>query len=145
MDIRPMTRQDAHVIQAWTYEAPYDFYNQEASAEGLDELMAYRAVHDRALIGFYCLGVYAQVTNDTYVYDDTYTDIGLGMHPDRTGQGHGRQFVRMVMREAAREGKPLRLTVAAFNRRAIHLYEQLGFRHVASFEKKQTCFLVMNQ
>jgi ribosomal protein S18 acetylase RimI-like enzyme len=51
----------------------------------------------------------------------------------------------MVMREAAREGKPLRLTVAAFNRRAIHLYEQLGFRHVASFEKKQTCFLVMNQ
>lgn len=145
MEIRPMTQQDAHTIQAWTYEAPYDFYNQEVSAEGLDELMVYQAVHDGALIGFYCLGTYAQVPNDTYVYEDTHTDIGLGLHPDRTGRGHGRPFVRLVMQEAAREGKPLRLTVAAFNRRAIHLYEQLGFQHVASFEKGETRFLVMSQ
>ncbi|WP_233004861.1 GNAT family N-acetyltransferase [Exiguobacterium aurantiacum] len=145
MDIRPMTQQDARAIQAWTYEAPYDFYNQEASAEGLDELMAYQAVHDEALIGFYCLGTYAQVPNDTYVYDDTCVDLGLGMHPDRTGQGHGRTFVRLVMQEAAHEGKPLRLTVAAFNERAIHLYEQLGFRQVTSFEKGATRFLVMTR
>ncbi|UTT43172.1 GNAT family N-acetyltransferase [Exiguobacterium aurantiacum] len=145
MDIRPMTRQDARAIQAWAYESPYDFYNQDASVEGLDELMAYQAVHDGALIGFYCLGRYAQVPNDTYIYDDAYIDIGIGMHPDRTGRGHGRTFVRLVMREAAREGKPLRLTVAAFNQRAIHLYEQLGFQHVASFERSEIRFLVMTQ
>jgi len=145
MDIRPMTRQDARAIQAWTYESPYDFYNQEASAEGLDELMTYQAVHDDTLIGFYCLGRFAQVPNDTYVYEDTYTDIGLGLHPDRTGRGHGRTFVRLVMREATREGKPLRLTVAAFNERAIHLYERLGFQQVTSFEKGATRFLVMTR
>lgn len=145
MEIRPMTRQDAHAIQTWTYEAPYNFYNQEPSPEGLVELMAYQAVYEENLIGFYCLGTYARVPNETYVYEDTHTDIGLGMHPNRTGQGHGRMFVRLVMQEAAREGKPLRLTVAAFNQRAIHLYEQLGFQHVASFEKGRTRFLVMSQ
>lgn len=143
MNTRPMTRQDAHAIQAWTYEPPYDFYNQEASAEGVDELMSYQAVYDEALIGFFCLGAYAQVPNDTYFYEDDYTDIGLGMHPSRTGQGLGRTFVRFVMHEAAREGKPLRLTVAAFNQRAVHLYEQLGFQQVMSFEKGPTRFLVM--
>ena len=140
-----MTRQDAHAIQTWTYEAPYDFYNQQASAEGLEELMAYQAVHDSTLIGFYCLGTYARVPNDTYVYGDTHTDIGLGLHPERTGQGYGRTFVRLVMQEAAREGKPLRLTVATFNQRAIHLYGQLGFQQVTSFEKGATRFLVMTR
>jgi ribosomal protein S18 acetylase RimI-like enzyme len=67
------------------------------------------------------------------------------MHPDRTGQGNGRTFVQLVMQEAAREGKPLRLTVAAFNERAIHLYERLGFQQVTSFEKGSTRFLVMTR
>lgn len=146
MHIRPMTRQNAHAIQAWAYESPYDFYNQIPSVEGVDELMTYHTVHDDAgLFGFYCLGPYAQVPNSTYAYDDAHLDLGLGMHPDRTGRGHGRSFVRLVMQEAVREGKPLRLTVAAFNKRAIHLYEQLGFQQVTSFEKGATRFLVMTR
>lgn len=143
MDIRLMTQEDAHAIQSWTYEAPYDFYNQVASVEGIDELMTYRTVYDQGLCGFFCLGAYAQVPNETYDYGGKYVDVGLGMHPARTGQGRGRAFVETVMREAGREGRQLRLTVAAFNRRAIHLYGQLGFQQVASFETVVTRFIVM--
>ncbi len=144
MHIRPMTRENARAIQAWTYEAPYDFYNQDPSAEGLDELMTYHAIHDdEGLFGFYCLGPYAQVPNPTYAYDAIHLDIGLGMRPDRTGKGQGRSFVETVLGAAEREEKPLRLTVAAFNERAIHLYEQVGFRQVAAFVKGQTNFIVM--
>lgn len=144
MESYPLTEKDAHVILTWTYEAPYDFYNQQPSIEAFEELMTYRSIHDESgLLGFYCLGVYAQVPNETYTYEGTYSDVGLGMHPARTGQGRGRAFVETVMREAGREGRPLRLTVAAFNRRAIHLYGQLGFQQVASFETAVTHFIVM--
>ncbi|QUE86882.1 GNAT family N-acetyltransferase [Exiguobacterium alkaliphilum] len=144
MNVQPMTEQDARAIQAWTYEAPYDFYNQTPSEAGIKELMAYQAVHETGeLIGFYCLGHYAQVPNDTYTYDDTYIDFGLGMRPDLTGQGHGRRFLETVLVEAKRTGKPVRLTVAAFNGRAVRLYEGVGFRKIASFEKDTTRFLIM--
>ncbi|EPE62163.1 acetyltransferase family protein [Exiguobacterium sp. S17] len=143
MEIRPMTEKDAHAIQAWTYEPPYDFYNQVASAEGINELMTYCAVHNQGLYGFFCLGTYAQVPNATYDYSGTYVDVGLGMHPALTGQGRGRAFVETVIREAEREGRPLRLTVAVFNQRAVRLYGQLGFQQVASFEKGATRFIVM--
>lgn len=144
MKCDPMTEQDAHAIQAWTYEAPYDFYNQTPSQSGLEELMHYQAVHEAGeLIGFYCLGVYAQVPNDTYEYDDVHLDLGLGMRPDLTGQGRGRNFLETVLSEAKRSGKPVRLTVASFNERAVRLYERVGFRSVASFQKGATEFLVM--
>lgn len=144
MKVKKMTRANAHTIQSWTYEPPYDFYNQTPSEEGLEELMAYKAVHDQEeLIGFFCLGQFAQVPNTTYTYSTTYTDIGCGMRPDLTGQGKGREFLECVMYEAERIGKPLRLTVATFNGRAIHLYGQAGFRTVASFERQGTTFQVM--
>ncbi|MFN4214006.1 N-acetyltransferase family protein [Exiguobacterium sp.] len=144
MEIRHVTEEDARAIQAWTYEAPYHLYNQAPSDDGIDELMTYEGIYDGTeLIGFFCLGAYAQVPNETYVYDETRTDIGLGMRPDHTGRGLGRTFFAIVVKEAKRAGKPLRLTVAAFNLRAIHLYEQFGFRRIASFQKADTEFVVM--
>ncbi len=144
MKCDPMTEQNARAIQSWTYEAPYDFYNQTPSQSGLEELMHYQAVHEAGeLIGFYCLGVYAQVPNDTYKYDDVHLDLGLGMRPDLTGQGRGGNFLELVLSEAKRSGKPVRLTVASFNERAVRLYERVGFRQVASFQKGATEFLVM--
>ncbi|WP_214700395.1 MULTISPECIES: hypothetical protein [unclassified Exiguobacterium] len=46
MHHRPMTREWAGQIQEWTYGAPYDFYNQPHSEEGITELMTYQAIMD---------------------------------------------------------------------------------------------------
>lgn len=144
MHHRPMTREWASQIQTWTYAAPYDFYNQSPSEEGIDELMTYQAIlESHELIGFYCIGSPAQVPNSTYPYSSDFTDIGLGMRPDLTGQGYGKSFVTYVMERAAEQGKSLRLTVASFNERAIHLYETLGFHTITSFEHNGVPFQVM--
>ena len=141
---RPMTREWAGQIQEWTYGAPYDFYNQPPSEEGIAELMTYQAIlvkHE--LIGFYCIGSPAQVPNSTYPYSSNFTDIGLGLRPDLTGQGYGKSFVTYIMERAMERRKPLRLTVASFNERAIHLYETVGFRTITSFERNGVPFQVM--
>ena len=144
MHHRPMTREWASQIQTWTYAAPYDFYNQSPSEEGIDELMTYQAIlESHELIGFYCIGSPAQVPNSTYPYTSAFTDIGFGMRPDLTGKGHGRLFVTYVMERAMEQGKPLRLTVASFNERAIHLYETLGFHTITSFDRNEVPFQVM--
>lgn len=144
MHHRPMTLEWAGQIQEWTYEAPYDFYNQSPSEEGIDELMTYQAMlEDHELIGFYCIGAAAQVPNSTYPYSSDFTDIGLGMRPDLTGKGYGKSFVTYVMERATERGEPLRLTVASFNERAIHLYETLGFHTITSFERSEVPFQVM--
>ena len=144
MHHRPMTREWACQIQEWTYEAPYDFYNQSPSEEGIAELMTYQViVEEHELIGFYCIGSPAQVPNSTYPYCLEFTDIGLGMRPDLTGKGYGKSFVTYVMERAMERGKPLRLTVASFNERAIHLYETVGFRTITSFERNEIPFQVM--
>lgn len=146
MKIKPMTRGDAQVIQSWTYPPPYDFYNQSSSEEGIEELMAYHAIYrDEELIGFYCLGSFAQVPNSTYSYSADYTDVGFGMRPDLTGQGNGRVFVEYVMSMAEKGKRPLRLTVASFNQRAIRLYEQVGFRTLTAFDRNGTVFQVMTR
>ncbi|WP_214742271.1 GNAT family N-acetyltransferase [Exiguobacterium sp. s48] len=141
---RPMTREWAGQIQEWTYGAPYDFYNQPPSEEGIAELMTYQAiVAEHELIGFYCIGVAAQVPNSTYLYSSDFTDIGLGLRPDLTGQGYGKSFVTYIVERAMERRKPLRLTVASFNERAIHLYETVGFRTITSFERNEVPFQVM--
>jgi len=139
-----MTREWAGQIQEWTYGAPYDFYNQPPSEEGVAELMTYQAiVEEHELIGFYCIDSPAQVPNSTYPYSSDFTDIGLGMRPDLTGKGYGKSFVTYVMERAMERRKPLRLTVASFNERAIHLYETVGFRTITSFERNEIPFQVM--
>ncbi|WP_215113250.1 GNAT family N-acetyltransferase [Exiguobacterium sp. s63] len=144
MNHRPMTREWAGQIQEWTYGAPYDFYNQPPSEEGIAELMTYQAiVAEHELIGFYCIGVAAQVPNSTYLYSSDFTDIGLGLRPDLTGQGYGKSFVTYIVERAMERRKPLRLTVASFNERAIHLYETVGFRTITSFERNEVPFQVM--
>lgn len=57
-------------------------------------------------------------------------EIGLGLRPDLTGKGLGRTFLEAgseyaVTRFGATE---LALAVAAFNRRAITVYERAGFQ-----------------
>jgi ribosomal-protein-alanine N-acetyltransferase len=63
-------------------------------------------------------------------------EIGLGLRPDLTGHGLGESFFRTCLRfaSAALGAHSYTLVVAAFNHRAITVYERAGFQEVERFE-----------
>lgn len=62
-------------------------------------------------------------------------EIGLGLRPDLTGKGFGLRFVEAGVDYAATVlgATEFALAVAAFNRRAITVYERAGFRQVKRY------------
>ncbi len=52
--------------------------------------------------------------------------------PDYVGRGYAAQIIRVVLRHHARLGTSSLLHVTAINKRAISLYEHLGFSHTGS-------------
>ncbi len=59
-------------------------------------------------------------------------EIGLGMRPDLTGKGNGKEFLKATISFIKTEFKPEKITlsVATFNKRAIKLYRKVGFKNV---------------
>lgn len=140
--IRKMNVEDASLIAGWQYPEPYDLYSMDGSEEDIAELLNGDYVSARddegRLIGFYCTGISARVPGgyEAGIYDDnTLIDFGLGMKPKLTGQGHGVRFVEEGMGyvQTVFPGRGMRLVVAAFNGRAIRVYEKIGFRSICSF------------
>lgn len=147
-----MDKANAMMILRWNYEEPYDFYNNEATEESLSELLggSYEAVYgDGTLAGFLCAGAGAQVPKgiEEDAYPEGFIDIGLGMDPELTGQGNGHRFFGYAASAIQNEhpGLHLRLTVAEFNARAIHLYKKFGFVEVRRFSTDAASFMVMEQ
>ena len=62
-------------------------------------------------------------------------DYGLGLRPDLTGKGSGSDFVRAGLDFAQSQFSPktIQLHVAAFNKRAIKVYQRIGFREVEHY------------
>lgn len=131
--IRDMTDADARAVAAWQYEGEYAFYNAEADADDLAELLDpgewgrryFSAVDgDEALVGFL-----------VFTVSGVIVDIGLGLRPDLIGQGLGQDFVAAGLRFAAeRYGNPsFGLAVAAFNKRAITVYQRAGFEEAQRY------------
>ena len=145
-----MTKEIATQIASWHYEPPYDFYNGDGTQELIEEILdeSYKVVLDgESIIGFYCTGQSALVPfgHTVNAYSAPCIDLGLGMNPVFVGQGKGQLFCTFVMDEVERENPqmPLRLTVATFNKRAIHLYEKLGFKEQLVFKTTTTQFMTM--
>lgn len=148
---RPITRPDAEEISRWRYPEPYATYNGDpASVPGLlDPRYNYHAVTGPGgeLVGYFCFGADATVPAGRRLglYDEDALDVGLGMRPDLTGRGLGPGFVRAGLRFARRTFSPpaFRLTVAAFNGRAVKVYEKAGFEVVRAFGDGGTEWLLM--
>ena len=140
--LKPITREDAYAISRWRYDGPYSIYNGDPNS--VDSLLQphfyYHSVYDERgdLAGYFCFGEDAQVRTGRRLglYErESALDIGLGMRPDLTGRGFGEDFVCAGLRFARETYSPptFRLTVATFNRRAIRVYERVGFETVETF------------
>jgi RimJ/RimL family protein N-acetyltransferase len=143
LKFHPMDEASARKRLNWRYEPPYNFYNPRTDAteylmqDLLDPHKAYYAITDEqgVLVGYCCFGINARVPGGDY--NKMALDVGLGMRPDLTGQGRGHGFFTAIVDFAWRELKPqaLRVTVAAFNRRAMRVYEKAGFERVQEFQR----------
>jgi RimJ/RimL family protein N-acetyltransferase len=122
---------DLAAIAGWRYEPPYEFYNGDQElVKNPERYFIARDDDDVAPVGFY----YFEQKDDALEY-------GLGLRPDLTGRGLGLEFFRAGLefgRERYLPGR-VRLFVAAFNERAIKVYERAGFgetgRHMRTFAR----------
>ena len=131
---REFSQADAEAVAAWRYPGEYSFYDSTADANDLAELLdpvtrgdAHVAVDDPEgeLVGFF-----------SYKPGDPRTIvIGLGLRPDHTGRGLGREFVEAGLEYGRARYAPeeFSLAVATFNRRAITVYERAGFVPVRTY------------
>jgi [ribosomal protein S18]-alanine N-acetyltransferase len=129
-----MDQAEARAISDWCYPSPYSFYDWRADEEDLallldDERRKGRFFsafdEENELVGFFEL----QAKGGDLV-------IGLGLRPDLTGRGLGREFVEAGLAFAQENFHPtrFRLSVAAFNERAIKVYERAGFSTTRAFD-----------
>jgi RimJ/RimL family protein N-acetyltransferase len=119
----------AREVSMWHYEPPYDFYDLASDPDDAAEMSdPARAGHFRAVLG-------DDGSLDAFWYFNWHADVvevGIGLRPDLTGQGLGESFLRAQLDYATPQWNPttFRLFVAAWNERAIRLYDRLGFREV---------------
>lgn len=129
LSLSPMTLEVARAIaDTWKYPAPYDFYDATADAEDYAEFITPDAWPDHfwqvrnteELVGFF---------SAHRTHDGEACEISLGLRPDLAGGGRGTIFLAAGLAQIRRLALPTRvlLSVAAFNKRAIKVYEGVGF------------------
>ena len=151
LTITAMTTEYARQISHWKYDGEYSLYdeNEENADEFMDGTHYICLSENDELVGYFCFGKDAQIpTVEKNVYEGDYLDIGLGLKPDLCGRKLGLSFFHKGLDFAFETfgTTSFRLSVAAFNERAIKVYERAGFyvkrevTHSASMNK----FIVMD-
>src|SRR5215217_2195568 len=129
----PMSDWQARAVADWRYDPPYDFYDAVADPGDLAELLDSEQRGDRYfavlsgsgdLVGFFA-----------FRREGDGVEIGLGLRPDLTGRGLGLPYLLAGLEFARERYAParFRLAVAAFNQRAIRVYERAGFCRGTSY------------
>ena len=123
-------------LSRWRYEGEYSFYNcretvcPERPEEPVDANSFVWVNREGDVLGHVSYGPDGRIpTVEGYLYSEEALDIGLGLRPDLCGQGMGAAFTALCM-DFARErygAVRFRLSVAAFNERAIKAYKKAGF------------------
>jgi ribosomal-protein-alanine N-acetyltransferase len=133
----PMTAAVADRIDGWSYPEPYDFYDLDSDPADRaafldpetwpDRTYAVHDADDASLVGFV-----------SFTPEGDSVEVGLGMAPERTGEGAGTGFVTAAIAFAQGKFDPAELTlgVAAFNERAIRVYEAVGFERMGTYEQE---------
>jgi RimJ/RimL family protein N-acetyltransferase len=137
----PAEKQHARAFVNWQYEPPYDIYNcppeeiGDAVHYNIDPVNNVYAMLDQneELIGYCSYGRDAQIPDGDY--SEEAMDIGMMIKPELTGQGLGAKFAEDVINNGVGKYAPkkLRVTIAAFNKRARRVWEKNGFQQSQNF------------
>lgn len=136
---RPLLAEDLLSLQSWRHAGAASFYDlrpgdEERAALALSSESPHFVLLDAAgaTVGYFCVGPAARVAGGRYATQAV--DVGLVLRPDLAGAGRGRAWTPAVLAfAAARYGRPLRVTVAAWNQPALRLAAGLGFRVTGGF------------
>ncbi|MFC5178826.1 GNAT family N-acetyltransferase [Nocardioides taihuensis] len=138
--LAPLAPAHAAALVTWRYPAPYDVYDL-ADADPADLLDPDAGFHallaGEELVGFRSYGADGRVPG--WDYDGHHPgalDTGGGLRPDLTGRGLGRAAIAAGLAHGRALFAPtaFRVTVAAFNTRALRVLAGLGFERVDGFE-----------
>lgn len=132
LEFRVPTKSDVEDILTWKFEGIYSFYDNDIDVNKMewiksivdsDNDFAIYDEHNR-LIG-----------NCGFEYIDESFCVGVQMRPDITGKGFGTEFVKAIVEFGKQKYnlEHMDLMVTKFNKRAIRVYEKLGFKIVEEF------------
>lgn len=136
MELVPLTHEFAADICTWRYPPPYGCYNMtDADPDELaqPESGFFALLRGGELIGFRSFGSDGRVPG--WEYDETALDTGGGLRPEVTGRGLGKEAIATGLEFGRARFAPaaFRVTVAAFNTRALRTVATLGFTPAGSF------------
>ena len=130
----PLKREHAEKLVSWRYEKPYQVYDYRIqSAQNTIEYLTepanqvFAVLRDNELIGLRSFGPDGRVQGGEY--DDSYLDTGGGLRPDLTGKGLGAEIIRKGLAFGMEKfgTERFRVTIAAFNERALKVCKRIGF------------------
>lgn len=127
-NFKPIDEEYANVVIKWKYEGAYTIYDIDHSDDDIEGIInsqnydCFIALDDaQNPLGFL----------ECAFDDNNELEISNFLRPDLTGRGIGTDFVSACLEFAidyyGYEGSQIKLFVESFNKRAIKVYERVGF------------------
>lgn len=127
LEFRAPIKSDIEDILTWKYDGIYSFYDNSIQKEKIEWIESFIDSDDN-------FSIYNEqnelVGNCSFYYIEEFFCLGVQMRPELTGKGFGTEFVRAIINfgEKKYNLSYIDLTVAKFNKRAIKVYEKVGFK-----------------
>lgn len=127
LEFRTPIKSDIEDILTWKYDGIYSFYDNSIQKEKIEWIESFIDSDDN-------FSIYNEqnelVGNCSFYYIEEFFCLGVQMRPELTGKGFGTEFVRAIINFGKKKYNLsyIDLTVAKFNKRAIKIYEKVGFK-----------------
>lgn len=132
IQFRKPTERDGKDIATWKYEGIYSFYDNDKT-EGKKQWAS--NIHNEENTFVLYNEKNELIGNCSFDHEEEGILFGVQMRPNLTGKGMGTEIVKTILEFGREQYKfnELDLLVAKFNKRAIRVYEKLGFEIVDEF------------
>jgi RimJ/RimL family protein N-acetyltransferase len=143
--LKPLTDADLDAVVAWRYPDAYAVYDGGVEARAVlgDPANGFLGIRrGDEFLGHVCTGREARVSGMDA--DPRLVDIGMGLRPDRIGQGLSRTIVPAVLAALQERLGPVafRAVVAEFNGRAQAAATRAGFAPAGRHENENGAYLL---